>query len=64
MHRVLLRLQDFLAMGVGNVWLIDTVERVAYTFTADGLKLADSTRLAVPNSAIYLDLPEMFSALD
>ena len=64
MHRVLLRLQDFLAMGVGNVWLIDPVERVAYTFTADGLKLADSTRLAVPNSAIYLDLPEMFSALD
>ena len=64
MVRVIHRLKDFLAMGVPNVWLIDPQDRVAYTFGAGGLKLAESSRLGVPGSPIYLDLTEIFAALD
>lgn len=62
--RVLTRLNDFLAMGVPNLWLIDPEDRSAFTYTREGLRLVEDTRLAIPNSPIFLDLPEVFSALD
>ncbi len=64
MNRVIVRLKDFLAMGVENIWLLDPAERVAYTFSAGALVLVDTDRLTVPDSPIYLDLPTLFSALD
>jgi Uma2 family endonuclease len=64
MNRVILRLKDFLGMGIEHVWLFDPLERVAYTYTASGLKLAEGARLTIADSPIYLDLPEVFSALD
>jgi hypothetical protein len=52
-------------MGVEHVWLLDPIDRVAYTLTAaGGLLPADGPRLTLPNSPIYLDLPGIFSALD
>jgi hypothetical protein len=51
-------------MGVAHIWPLDPIDRTAFTYTNAGLKLADSARLTVPNSPIYLDLPEIFSALD
>lgn len=63
-NRVIVRLKDFLAMGVEHVWLFDPLERVAYTYTASGLKLSEEPRLTIANSPIYLDLPEIFAALD
>jgi Uma2 family endonuclease len=62
--RLLPRLDDFVAMGVAHIWPLDPIDRTAFTYTNAGLKLADSARLTVPNSPIYLDLPEIFSALD
>jgi Uma2 family endonuclease len=62
--RVLTRLNDFVAMGVPNLWLIDPADRLAYTYTREGLRLIEHTRLEIPGSPIYLDLPEIFSALD
>ncbi|MGD0796795.1 MAG: Uma2 family endonuclease [Acidobacteriaceae bacterium] len=64
MNRVIQRLEEFLAMGVPNLWLLDPMERVAYTYTSTGLKLVQGPRLAVADSPIYLDLPEVFAALD
>ncbi len=64
MPRVLVRLNDFLAMGVEHVWVFDPLERVAYTYTRDGLKLVESGRLTVAETPIYVDLAELFSALD
>ncbi len=64
MNRVIVRLKDFLTMGIPNIWLLDPIERVGFTFTAAGLQLAESPRLTLPNSPIYLDLPELFAALD
>ena len=64
MNRVIVRLKDFLAMGVENIWLLDPAERVAYTFSASGLVLSETGRLTIPDSPIYLDLPTLFAALD
>ncbi len=64
MSRVTVRLAEFLAMGVENVWLFDPQKRAAYTYTGNGLQLVESNRITIPNSPIYLDLAEVFSDLD
>jgi len=63
-HRVIQRFDDFLQMGVANLWLLDPIDRTAFIYTKDGLRLAEGPRLTIPDSPIYLDLPEIFSALD
>jgi Uma2 family endonuclease len=63
-QRLLPRLDDMLSMGVQNLWLLDPIERTAFVYTRAGLRLIEATRLEIPNSPIYLDLPELFSALD
>ena len=57
-------LADYRAMGVENIWLIDPARRIAYTFDATGLHLADPTKLTVPGTPVHLDLTEAFVALD
>jgi len=64
MSRVVIRLKDFRAMGVPNIWLLDPEERIAYTYTHEGLKLVETDRISLPDSPIYLDLAALFSALD
>ncbi len=64
LSRVQRVLADYLAMGVPNIWLIDPIRRSAHTFDNAGLHHADSTRLAVPDTEIRLDLTEAFAALD
>jgi Uma2 family endonuclease len=62
--RTKLVLADYLAMGVENIWLIDPIRRIAYTFDAKGLHEADPTNLTVPHTPIRLDLTEAFAAID
>jgi len=62
--RVKKRLRDFLVMGVENIWLLDPQKRSAFTYNENGLCPFDGSRLCVPDSPIYIDLPEIFSALD
>ncbi len=62
--RVLIRLADFWNMGIRNIWVLDPEERVALVYTGDGLKVVDADRLIVAESPIYLDLKEVFAALD
>ena len=64
LNRVFVRLDDFLKMGVPNVWLIDPLDRAAFKYTSEGLQLAEGNRLSIPDTPVYLDLPEIFSALD
>jgi Uma2 family endonuclease len=64
MNRVIERLDDFLAMGVENLWVLDAEERTAYTYTASGLKLVKTTRIEISKSPIYVDLSALFAALD
>lgn len=62
--RVVARLADFYDMGVPCVWLLDPEDRVAFTYTDAGLRPVSTARLEVPGTPIYLDLPEIFRALD
>jgi Uma2 family endonuclease len=64
LSRAKLVLADYLAMGVSNLWLIDPIRRVAYTFDATGLHEADTNCLTVPNTPIRLDLTAFFAKLD
>ncbi len=57
-------LDDYMALGVQNLWLFDPIDRVAMTYSQTGLKLAEGPRLTIPGTHIYLDLPELFAALD
>jgi Uma2 family endonuclease len=63
MSRVVKRLDDFVRMGIENIWLLDPGEHVAYTYSKFGLKLSESERLTVEGTPIFLDVPAIFSAL-
>jgi Uma2 family endonuclease len=64
MARVIVRLRDFVAMGVPNIWLIDPMERVAWTYSAEGLNLVEGNILNVPDSPVFLDLNELFKSIE
>ncbi len=57
-------LDDYLAMGVKDLWVFDPVDRVAFTYSAAGLKLVEGPRLAIAGTPIHVDLPELFAGLD
>jgi Uma2 family endonuclease len=57
-------LDDYLTMGVPNIWLIDPLRRAAFTFDATGLHEADPTHLTVPSTPNHHDLTEAFAAID
>lgn len=57
-------LGDYLAMGVPNIWAIDPIRRLAYTFDSKGLHLVESAELSVRETAIRLDLTTLFADLD
>ena len=56
-------MEDYLAMGVEHLWIVDPYKRVAYTYTRAGLlKVGD--RMAIEGTPIYLELLTLFAALD
>ena len=62
-NRIIPRLDEFVAIGVEHVWILDPTDRAAYTYTPQGVKLVHETRLNLPDSPIHLDLPQIFAAL-
>jgi Uma2 family endonuclease len=62
--RAELVLADYRAMGVAHLWLIDPIQRAAYTFDDCGLHVADPASMAIAGTAIALDLTELFAALN
>jgi Uma2 family endonuclease len=61
--RVLKVLDDYVTMGVPNLWILDPTDRIAYLYKDNTLKLI-SDRLAVPGTEIYVDLPTLFAEFD
>jgi len=62
--RVAKVLDDYLAMGVENLWILDPIDHVAYTYSGNGnLKLV-TDRITVPGTPIYIDLASLFRNLD
>ena len=50
--RVMKRLDDFVAMGAENLWILDPGDRSASTYTRCGMKPLDGTQLKIPDSPI------------
>jgi Uma2 family endonuclease len=57
-------LQDYLNIGVQNIWLLDPIRQAAHIFNSTGLHIVNTTNLTVPNTPIHLDLTEAFAAID
>jgi Uma2 family endonuclease len=61
MSRVEVRINDYLAMGVPYVWVLDPETKQAYAATAiDGLREVKGRELTANNPAIALPLDEIF----
>ena len=62
--RVMRRMDEFVAMGAENLWIVDPGDRSAATYGPEGMKPVRGTRLEIAGTAIYLDVAEMFGLLD
>lgn len=58
------RAQDFLNMGVPEVWILDPEKRAAYVLRNDGMTEQREGLLKLAGTAIELDLASLFSVLD
>ena len=61
--RALVRLKDFLKMGIRNIWLLDPEERVAFLYSEAGLKRVETVRLEVAGTPIFMDLDQVLTGL-
>ena len=59
-----LKAEEYRTFGIEHVWVIDPYARVAYRGTANGLELARSGELAIPETPIRIVLAELFAELD
>ena len=57
-------MDDYAAMGVQHLWIVDPIDRIAYIYQPGGKLQLVTDRLAIPEMPIYLDLPTLFAALD
>jgi Uma2 family endonuclease len=64
MKRTLLRVADFLAMGVPEVWVVDPVSRTIQVCVGSTMTEHPTGDLAVPNTSIALSIDRVFSVLD
>ena len=58
------KLNDYVKAGVENVWVIDPVERIAWTFDELGAHQLIGTTLTTKDGNIALPLREIFAELD
>lgn len=56
------RVNDFLAMGIEHVWLLNPISREAFLCSASGFE--KTGKLQIAGSPVHLPLPEIFAALD
>lgn len=55
---------EYLAFGIEHVWVVDPYARVAYRSTVNGLELARTGELAIPDTPIRIVLADLFAELD
>ena len=58
------RIDDYLKFGVPNVWLVDPVERRAWTYNVNGSTEVKDGMLRTANPSIEVSLAEVFAGLD
>jgi Uma2 family endonuclease len=64
LRRTAAKAAEYLAFGIEHVWVVDPAARVGYRGTADGLELARSGELTIPDSPIRIVLADLFAELD
>ena len=62
--RVMRRMDEFVAMGAENLWIVDPGDRSAATYGPEGMKPVRGAKLEIAGTEIYLDVTEMFGLLD
>ena len=62
--RLMKRLDDFVAMGAENLWILDPSDRSAATYSRFGMKAVEGDRLQIAGTGIYLDVAAIFETLD
>jgi Uma2 family endonuclease len=58
------RVDDYLAMGVEHIWLIDPVSRDAWIASPTGYEALTSGEFNVPGTPIRISLADIFAELD
>jgi Uma2 family endonuclease len=64
MSRMQDKIDDYVAFGVENIWILDPETRRAWTADRSGLHPANSGELTVPGTPIRVVLSELFAELD
>jgi Uma2 family endonuclease len=64
LRRIAAKAAEYLAFSIEHVWIIDPTARVGYRGTANGLELARSGELSIPESPIRIVLADLFAELD
>ena len=64
LEREVARAQDYLQMGVREVWIFDPEKRVAYVLRGDTTTEQREGSLRLAGTAIELDLASLFAVLD
>jgi len=58
------KVDDYIELGVGNIWILDPVKRRAYVCTKGSFKEPEEGILAAPGSPIQISLKDLFADLD
>ena len=58
------RFDDYLAMGVENIWLIDLIERRFWTVDADGLHPVKADAYTIAGTLVRIPLADIAAELD
>jgi len=64
LSRFRVKIDDYVAFGVENIWIIDPATRTAMTADRFGLHPVETGELAVAGTPIRVDLSELFAELD
>jgi Uma2 family endonuclease len=64
LRRTAAKAAEYLAFGIEHVWIVDPTARVGYRGTGNGLELARSGELAIPETPIRIVLADLFAELD
>lgn len=64
LSRFQVRIDDYLALGVENIWIFDPDTRRAWTADGEGLHLVQNSELVVWGTPICVVLGELFAELD
>jgi len=64
LRRTAAKAEEYLTFGIEHIWVVDPHARVGYRGTAEGLELARSGELTIPESPIRIVLADLFAELD